>query len=325
MTLLRHWPLSIFDHGEQQLVNNGERRWFGGKVKGRAHAWSAKNCTLWKNLLSFSTSLPFDSLELGIGLHETKMRRKPFLRSHLCTSRLITRVPQSSFLYFYKISQKKVFSVSSVEGGLRWLVAWKLKKKNADWRHLSGGGHGASRLLWPHDPSIIDDVTFFHEQIQKPFASMHATAPGLAVLFAVNFIHMSKKCTIKGVTVKGTAHRRLTVRVREPDCFQCKHPASAASNALRTAVYLDAGRHVDYSIFPNTDTLWSGVFFLPHSLSKWTLHSYCTLTASSVRTLRPVGHQMIQRYLLWLVCVRGEKITFWDVWHQRQRQYKANN
>lgn len=197
-------------------------------------------------------------------------------------------------------------------------------KKKADWRHLSGGGYGASRLLWPHDPSIIDDVTFFHEQIQKPFASMHATAPGLAVLFAVNFIHMSKKCTIKGVTVKGTAHRRLTVRVREPDCFQCKHPASAASNALRTAVYLDAGRHVDYSIFPSTDTLWSGVF-LPHSLSKWTLHSYCTLTASSVRTLRPVGHQMIQRYLLWLVSVRGEKITFWDVWHQRQRQYKANN
>lgn len=275
MTLLCHWPLSIFDHGEQQLVNNGERRWFGGKVKGRAHAWSAKNCTLLKNLLSFSTSLPFDSLELGIGLQETKMRRKPFLRSHLCTSRLITRVPQSSFLYFYKISQKKVFSVSSVEGGLRWLVAWKLKKKNADWRHLSGGGHGASRLLWPHDPSIIDDVTFFHEQIQKPFASMHATAPGLAVLFAVNFIHMSKKCTIKGVTVKGTAHRRLTVRVREPDCFQCKHPASAASNALRTAVYLDAGRHVDYSIFPNTDTLWSGVFFYhTHSLNE---HSTVTV------------------------------------------------
>lgn len=122
MTLLRHWPLSIFDHGEQQLVNNGERRWIGAKVKGRAHAWSAKNCTLWKNLLSFSTSLPLDSLELGIG-------RKPFLRSHLCTSQLITRVSQSSFWYFYKISQKKVFSVSSVEGGLRWLVAWKLKKK----------------------------------------------------------------------------------------------------------------------------------------------------------------------------------------------------
>lgn len=130
MTLLCHWPLSIFDHGEQQLVNNGERRWFGGKVKGRAHAWSAKNCTLWKNLLSFSTSLPFDSLDLSIGLQETKMRRKPFLRSHLFTSRLITRVSQSSFLYFYKISQKKVFSVSSVEGGLRWLVAWKLKKKS---------------------------------------------------------------------------------------------------------------------------------------------------------------------------------------------------
>lgn len=92
--------------------------------------------------------------------------------------------------------KKKVFSVSSVQRGLRWLVAWKLKK-NADWRHLSGGGYGASRLLWPHDPSIIDDVTFFHEQIQKPFASMHATAPRLAVLFAVNFIHMSKKCTIK--------------------------------------------------------------------------------------------------------------------------------
>lgn len=24
------------------------------------------------------------------------------------------------------------------------------------------------------------------------------------------------------------------------------------------------------------------------------------------------------------VC-KGGKITFWDVWHQRQRQYKANN
>lgn len=78
-------------------------------------------------------------------------------------------------------------------------------------------------------------------------------------------------------------------------------------------------------LFSPTLTHFGAVFFLPHSLSKWTLHSYCTLTASSVRTLRPVGHQMIQRYLLWLVCVRGEKITFWDVWHQRQRQYKANN
>lgn len=36
VTLLCCWPLSIFDGEEQQLVNNGERKWLRWKVKDRA-------------------------------------------------------------------------------------------------------------------------------------------------------------------------------------------------------------------------------------------------------------------------------------------------
>ncbi len=51
--------------------------------------------------------------------------------------------------------------------------------------------------------------------MQKPFASMRATVPRLTILLAVNFIHMSEPY-ITGMTVKGTGHWRLILRVKAP-------------------------------------------------------------------------------------------------------------
>lgn len=41
------------------------------------------------------------------------------------------------------------------------------------WRHLSWGAQNASRLLWPHDPSIIDAVAFFYKQMLNVCITSH--------------------------------------------------------------------------------------------------------------------------------------------------------
>lgn len=71
----------------------------------------------------------------------------------------------------------------------------------------------ASRLLQPRDPKIIDDVTFFYEQMLNLFASV------LSVLLGDTCGILHKTYIIRGMTVEGNAHWRI---ITLACCFQCK-------------------------------------------------------------------------------------------------------
>lgn len=156
MNLLCSWPLSIFDHGEQQLVNNGD----GEKVgKGEGQGtWSSRNCALGKcseilqRQLPVKHDPPSDSC-LG------SLKRKPS--------------PRVSHVPFWSFSSGRTVVYLQPE-------SFESQYK----RHLSLQCN-ASRLLWPHDPDLIDYVMFFYEQMLKLFASIHAL-PTRAVWLAVN-------------------------------------------------------------------------------------------------------------------------------------------
>lgn len=144
VTLLRHWPLSIFDGRKQQVVNNGERKVKGEGVRSRAgqvHE-APKNCTFEKIFVLRDMPVrhdpPFDSLELSISCNEIKMRDHwgVILSYNLSTSLPIRHVNSLLFLPFEEKSQK-VLKMSSAQRGLGFaccLKALKHQLKASLWR-----------------------------------------------------------------------------------------------------------------------------------------------------------------------------------------------